>query len=146
MAVPAHDTRDFEFAQQFDLPIVAVVDPGAAPDVDRAAVLAGSACFVELGTAINSGPYDGLGTDEFKQRITAESARGGSGPAGGQLQVARLAVQPAALLGRAVSDSPRAGRRRDTHGPAAGRGSVRVCRSTCRTWTTTNRMVVPSRR
>ncbi len=29
MAVPAHDTRDFEFAQQFGLPIVAVVDPGA---------------------------------------------------------------------------------------------------------------------
>ena len=41
MAVPAHDTRDFEFAQQFDLPIIAVVDPGDNPEVDRDAVLAG---------------------------------------------------------------------------------------------------------
>ena len=30
MAVPAHDTRDFEFAKQFGLPIKAVVDPGTA--------------------------------------------------------------------------------------------------------------------
>ena len=35
MAVPAHDTRDFEFAQQFNIPIIAVVDPGKNPEVDR---------------------------------------------------------------------------------------------------------------
>ncbi|HHK40857.1 MAG TPA: leucine--tRNA ligase, partial [Planctomycetaceae bacterium] len=72
MAVPAHDTRDFEFAQQFDLPIVAVVDPGESADVDRDAVLAGQACFVGEGTAIHSGPYDGLPTREFKERIIAD--------------------------------------------------------------------------
>ena len=27
MAVPAHDTRDFEFAQKFDIPIVCILDP-----------------------------------------------------------------------------------------------------------------------
>ena len=42
-------------------------------------MLAGRACFIELGTAINSGPYDGLGTDEFKQQITAELHTAGLG-------------------------------------------------------------------
>ena len=46
MAVPAHDERDFEFAKQFELPIVPVVDPG---DSDRRRsrerVLAGKRCF-----------------------------------------------------------------------------------------------------
>ncbi|MBL9124113.1 MAG: leucine--tRNA ligase, partial [Planctomycetaceae bacterium] len=72
MAVPGHDERDFEFAQALQLPILAVVDPGQAPGVDRAAVLAGKSPFPALGVAINSGPYDGLATAEFKQRITAD--------------------------------------------------------------------------
>ena len=40
MAVPAHDTRDFEFAQQFKLPIVAVVDPG-----DNSGVSSATTCW-----------------------------------------------------------------------------------------------------
>ena len=79
MAVPAHDTRDYEFARQFDLPIVPVVDPGEAPGVNRAAVLDGSAVFTGEGTAINSGEYDGLPTAEFKQKITADLAARGTG-------------------------------------------------------------------
>ncbi len=84
MAVPAHDTRDFEFAQQYDLNIIAVVDPGPAPsppagDVDRAAVLSGTACFAGLGTAVNSGPYGGLPTAEFKRRITDDLTTAGLG-------------------------------------------------------------------
>ena len=75
MAVPAHDTRDFEFAVAYELPIVAVVDPPAdRAEVSRADVLAGRAAFVEDGRAINSGVYDGLATAEFKAKITADLA------------------------------------------------------------------------
>jgi len=74
MAVPAHDTRDFEFAQAFNLPVVAVVDPGSDAAVDRDAVLAGKVVSTDDGVAINSGPYNGLATAEFKQRITADLA------------------------------------------------------------------------
>src|SRR5205823_5440789 len=62
MAVPAHDARDFEFAQQFGLPVVAVVDPGDNDVVDRQAVLAGKQCSVEDGVSINSNGYNGLTT------------------------------------------------------------------------------------
>ena len=79
MAVPAHDTRDFEFAQLYDLPILAVVDPADSTDVDREAVLAGSACYSQTGTACNSGSYDGLETDPFKEKITADLQQQGVG-------------------------------------------------------------------
>ncbi len=61
MAVPAHDTRDFEFAQKFNLPIIQVVQPPGDEDWRG---------FVGEGKAVNSGAYDGLPTAEFKKRIT----------------------------------------------------------------------------
>jgi leucyl-tRNA synthetase len=80
MAVPAHDERDFEFAQQFNLDVVAVVDPGdALPPAEREVVLTGNRCFAGDGVAINSGKYDGLTTAEFKTRITADLAAAGLG-------------------------------------------------------------------
>ena len=79
MAVPAHDTRDFEFAQEFDLPIVAVVDPGEGADVPRDDLLAGKVAFIADGTTINSGPYDGLTTPEFKQKIAEDLDSRGQG-------------------------------------------------------------------
>ncbi len=65
MAVPAHDERDFEFARRFGLPIVEVV----SPDGKSHAPL--NEAFTRQGIAINSGRFNGLGTQEFKQRITA---------------------------------------------------------------------------
>ena len=79
MAVPAHDIRDFEFAQTFDLPIVAVVDPGEEQEVDRDEVLAGRACFVGDGTAVNSGRFTDMSTEQFKQAITDDLDNKGLG-------------------------------------------------------------------
>ncbi len=72
MAVPAHDERDWEFAQKFFLPIREVVSatptlglgggssPCEAPPLE---------CFVGDGYAIHSGPLDGLPTPEAKKEI-----------------------------------------------------------------------------
>ncbi|HEY3369742.1 MAG TPA: leucine--tRNA ligase [Prolixibacteraceae bacterium] len=54
MAVPAHDTRDFEFAQKFNIPVVCILDPKSADTETRAKVLAGEACWTEDGAYINS--------------------------------------------------------------------------------------------
>ena len=62
MAVPAHDDRDFEFANTFKLPIIEVVK-----SKDEST----TGCFTGDGTAINSGEFTGLSTAEFKQKITA---------------------------------------------------------------------------
>jgi len=58
MAVPAHDQRDFEFAQKYQLPIKQVVYPadGADAPVDQAA-------FTEKGVLKDSGEFDGLSSE-----------------------------------------------------------------------------------
>ena len=56
MAVPAHDQRDFEFAQKYQLPIQQVI---AADDIDLS-----QAAATEKGPLINSGEFDGLNFDE----------------------------------------------------------------------------------
>ncbi len=54
MAVPAHDTRDFEFAEKFNLPIDCIMDPAGADEALRTQVLQGKACWTEDGSYINS--------------------------------------------------------------------------------------------
>ncbi len=62
MAVPAHDSRDMEFAQKFKLPIEVVVQaPGAGESLG----------FTGNGMAVNSGFLDGLPTPEAKSKIIA---------------------------------------------------------------------------
>jgi leucyl-tRNA synthetase len=65
MAVPAHDARDFEFAQKFNLPIVQVVEPPAGKDWKG---------FTDDGVAVNSASAEislnGLPTQVAKDKIT----------------------------------------------------------------------------
>ncbi|WP_372931832.1 leucine--tRNA ligase [Mariniphaga sediminis] len=52
MAVPAHDTRDFDFAKEFDIPIVCILDPKEVEG--REEILSGNKCWTEDGQYINS--------------------------------------------------------------------------------------------
>ncbi len=72
MAVPAHDERDFEFAEKFGLKIVEVVAPPKGSTSKEK-------CFSDDGTAINSGEYTGLSTTEFKVKISADLNTNGLG-------------------------------------------------------------------
>ena len=58
MAVPAHDQRDFEFAQKYDLPIKQVIAPLAGEEIDLT-----KQAFVEHGKLVNSAEFDGLDFD-----------------------------------------------------------------------------------
>jgi leucyl-tRNA synthetase len=54
MAVPCHDTRDFEFATAFSLPIICIMDPRTDDTELRSRILKGKACWIEDGCYINS--------------------------------------------------------------------------------------------
>ncbi len=71
MAVPAHDTRDYDFAKKFDLPIVEVVQGG---DVTKEAF---TDC--ETGVMVNSGMLNGMSVDEAKKAITEWLEKEGKG-------------------------------------------------------------------
>ena len=62
MAVPAHDTRDYAFAKQYDLPIKEVVVPKDDEDYELP--------YTNYGKLINSGKYTGLTSEEAKKMIT----------------------------------------------------------------------------
>jgi len=74
MAVPGHDQRDFDFARQFDLPIVRVV---AGPGTDADTPL--DEAYVGPGGLVNSGRFDGTDVAESVRVLTAWAAEQGWG-------------------------------------------------------------------
>ncbi|MDR0884181.1 MAG: leucine--tRNA ligase [Oscillospiraceae bacterium] len=71
MAVPAHDERDWLFANKYDLPILEVIADKAG---ERQPLP-----YCEHGTLVNSGKYDGLTTAEAKKALVADLAQLGRG-------------------------------------------------------------------
>ncbi|WFN92802.1 leucine--tRNA ligase [Gordonia sihwensis] len=70
MAVPAHDTRDYEFARTFGLPLLEVI--GSDQGIEESA-------FTGDGPLINSGFLDGLGVDEAKAAMIERLEADGTG-------------------------------------------------------------------
>ncbi len=64
MAVPAHDERDFEFAEKFDLPIKVVVERPENSDDD-------SRCYHGEGTLVNSEQFNDMRSEEAREQIVA---------------------------------------------------------------------------
>ena len=128
MAVPGQDQRDWDFAEAFDLPIVRTV--AAARGLGRARPYTGD------GPAINSpttsSAWTGLGVAEAKRRSSTWLVGKGAGRGRRAVQAARLAVLPAALLGRAVPDRLRRAR-------PGRRCPTTSCPWSCPTSTTTRR-------
>ena len=136
MAVPAHDERDFAFAQKFDLPIVQVVAPADGEVEEGVAYVV---ALRERGARQLGRVHGHAGArGEARDRRVARRAR--PRQAGDQLPPARLAALAPALLGlpdpgrplRALRDRPGArgraagaaarDRRLPAEGPLAARG------------------------
>ncbi|ADC88745.1 leucyl-tRNA synthetase [Thermocrinis albus DSM 14484] len=70
MAVPAHDQRDYEFAIKYNLPVKVVVVPEDGVKVEGRA-------YEEAGILVNSGPFDGMPSQEAKKAIVEWLAQKG---------------------------------------------------------------------
>jgi leucyl-tRNA synthetase len=78
MAVPAHDQRDYEFAEKYRIPFKIVIQPtqGAALRIDRM-----SEASSEYGRLVESGPYTGLSSEQALERMAADAKVKGFGEA-----------------------------------------------------------------
>lgn len=75
MAVPAHDERDLEFARQYGLPVRVVIQPPGGSLKGEELETA----YIEPGIQVNSGPFDGMWSEEAKDAIIRYAEEQGIG-------------------------------------------------------------------
>jgi leucyl-tRNA synthetase len=105
MAVPGHDERDFEYAQVYGLEVREVVRPP-----EGSPGLADGVCFTGEGTAINSGPIDGLPSAQAIQRtieLLEESAGNDIGVSRSRCCTSRTAASSVYLTRGCRSSCPK---------------------------------------
>ncbi len=73
MAVPTHDTRDFDFAKKYNLPMKVVIQNTQNPSNCE------NEAYTEEGILVNSGEFNGMKNTEAKKAITEKAAREGFG-------------------------------------------------------------------
>ena len=73
MAVPTHDTRDFDFAKKYNLPMKVVIENPENPSDCK------DAAYTEPGIMVNSGEFNGMKNEDAKKAITEKAVKGGFG-------------------------------------------------------------------
>ncbi len=73
MAVPAHDTRDYDFAKKYNLPIKVVIENPDKPDD------CSNNAYVDEGVLVNSNEFSGMKNTEAKKAITEKAVKDGYG-------------------------------------------------------------------
>lgn len=73
MAVPTHDTRDFDFAKKFNLPMKVVIQSPENPSDCK------DSAYTEPGVLVNSGEFNGMPNEQAKKAITEKAVKEGFG-------------------------------------------------------------------
>ena len=73
MAVPTHDTRDFDFAKKYNLPMRVVIENPENPSDCK------DEAYTEPGIMINSGEFNGMKNEDAKKAITEKAVKEGFG-------------------------------------------------------------------
>lgn len=76
MAVPAHDQRDFYFAKKFNLPLIVVIQPEGEPPILAETM---AEAYPGEGILLNSGPFDGMSSQEAREAIAEYLEKKGLG-------------------------------------------------------------------